>query len=181
MFEVITKYRFLDPSQVLPNAGISRGASVADLGCGNGYYPVALAKIVGDTGQVFAVDVQDQALEATVSMAKHEGIKNIYTIRHNLEMPGLKIPENSCDAVVLASTLHLSKLQKNVLREAYRIMKTGARLIVIEWKKEHTLFGPPLNDRISETDMNQLLTQHGFKFQSEMQHDHYHYALIYVK
>jgi len=181
MFEVITKYRFLDPSQTLPNAGIPRGATVADLGCGNGYYPVALAKLVGENGQVYAVDVQDETLEATSSMAKHEGLKNIYTIRHNLEMPGLQIAENSCDAAVLAGTLHQCKNQKNVLRESYRILKTGGKLIVIEWKKEHTLFGPNIEDRVSEMQMNQLLTQHGFKFQAEMPTDHYHYALIYVK
>lgn len=181
MFEVITKYRFLDPSQILPGVGIKRGATVADLGCGNGYYPVALAKIVGDSGQVYAVDVQDEALEATVSMAKHQNLKNIYTVRHNLEMPGLKVPENSCDAVILAGTLHLTKQPKNILREAYRIMKTGGLLAVIEWKKEHTLFGPNLNERIAEQEMNALLTQHGFKFQSNIAIDHYHYGLIYVK
>jgi len=154
---------------------------VADLGCGNGFYPVALGKYVGETGTVYAVDVQQEALEATVSMAKHEGVKNIYTLHHNIEKPGVPIPENSCDAVVLASTLHLVKEQKNVLRESYRVLKTGGRIIVIEWKKEHQLFGPLITSRIGEDQMHHLLAQGGFKFLQDMQTDHYHYGLIYVK
>ena len=181
MFDFITKYRFLDPAEVLTHAGIPRGAVIADLGCGNGFYPVALAKLAGENGQVYAVDIQDESLEATSSLAKHQGVKNIYTIKHNLEMPGLQIPENSCDVAVLASTLHLCKNKKTVLRETYRVLKTGGRLIVIEWKKSHLPFGPDINRRISEQEVQELMVQNAFRFVSEMPTDHYHYALIFVK
>jgi ubiquinone/menaquinone biosynthesis C-methylase UbiE len=181
MFEFITKYRFLDPSQVLAHAGIPRGAKIADLGCGNGYYPVALAELAGSDGEVYAVDVQEEALEATVSLARHRGLKNIYTIRHNLEKPGLKIPENSCDFVVLASTLHQTKNQKNVLRESYRLLKTGGKLLVIEWKKVGLPFGPEISRRLSEQQTEELLTQNHFRYVSELPIDRFHYALIYIK
>src|SRR5579872_185961 len=181
MLKFITKYRFLDPAQVLAHAGIPRGAKIADLGCGNGYYPVALAKLAGEDGEVYAVDVQDDVLEATVSMARHSGVNNVYTIRHNLELPGLKIAENSCDVAVLASTLHQTKNKKNVLRQAYKVLKTGGRLIIIEWKKTNLLFGPEMGRRVSEQEIQELLTQNGFRFLSEMPADHYHYALIYIK
>src|SRR5579859_1076081 len=110
--ELSTKTRFLDPLQILSFAGFEKGQTVADFGCGNGFYPVAAGKIVGDQGMVYAVDVKSESLEATASAAKHEGLKNIYTIRHDLEFPGVPITENSSDAVVLAGILHLSKLQR---------------------------------------------------------------------
>ncbi len=181
MFNLISKLRFLDPSHILAYAGINRGGIVADFGCGNGFYPVAAAKIVGDNGQVYAVDIKPEALEATISAAKHEGLKNIYTIRHDMEKPGVPIKENSCDAVILAGILHLSKLRKNVLRETYRVLKTNGKVIVIEWKKESLPFGPNINDRISEHDMNDMLAQAGFRFQEQMPADNFHYALNFIK
>ncbi len=181
MFNFKTKSRFLDPSQILAEAGIQYGAVVADFGCGNGFYPVAAAKLVGENGTVYAVDVKTEALEATVSAAKHDNLTNIYTIRHDMELPGVDIKESSCDAVILAGILHLSKLQKNVLKETYRVLKTGGRIIVIEWKKEKLPFGPHIDRRISQTEMNQMLTTVGFRHQGELPADAFHYALIFVK
>jgi ubiquinone/menaquinone biosynthesis C-methylase UbiE len=177
----ITKRRFLDPKQILAYANLEPGGVVADFGCGNGFYPVALGKLVGENGTVYAVDLKNEALEATISTAKQEGLKNIYTIKHDLEKPGLDIAENSCDAVVLSGIMHLSRLQKNVLRETYRVLKTAGRVIVIEWKKEQLPFGPNINSRISESQMNEMLTNSGFRFEREIPADAFHYALIFVK
>lgn len=177
----LSRRRFLDPKQILAYANIEPGSTVADFGCGNGFYPVAVGSIVGENGTVYAVDLKNESLEATVSAAKQEGLKNIYTIRHDLEKPGLDIEENSCDAVVLAGIMHLSKLQKNVLRETYRVLKTGGKAIVIEWKKEHLPFGPNINSRISESQMSEMLANSGFRFEREIPADAFHYALIFVK
>ena len=175
------KSRFLDPGRILSYAGLERGMIVADLGCGNGFYPVAAAKIVGEDGLVYAVDVINEALEATISAAKQANVKNIYTIKHNLELPGVAIKENSCDAVVLSGIMHLTKLQKNVLRETYRLLKTGGKVVVIEWKKEHLPFGPGFEGRVSEEDMEQMLAQSGFRFSNRIPADHFHYGLVFVK
>lgn len=173
--------RFVDPSKILAYAGIKPGDQVADFGCGNGFYPVAAAGIVGTSGSVYAVDVKSEALEATMSAAKSHNLKNIYTIRHDMEKPGVAIRENSCDAVILSGILHLSKLQKNVLRESYRVMKSGAELIVIEWKKERLPFGPSIEQRLSEEDVKSLLAHSGFKFVKEIPADYFHHALIFTK
>lgn len=176
-----TKNGFVDPSKILAYAGLERGMVVADLGCGNGFYPVATGKLVGEDGTVYAVDVIPESLEATISAAKQAKLKNIYTIRHNLEQPGLAIKDNSCDAVVLSGILHLTKLQKNVLRETYRILKTGGKIVVIEWKKEKLPFGPSYEGKVSEEQVEQILAQSGFRFQNEIPADSYHYALVFLK
>lgn len=176
-----TRLRFLDPLQILAYAGFTKGETIADFGSGNGFYPVAAARCVGPEGTVYAVDVKPEALEATTSAARHENIKNINTIRHDLEFPGVEIPENSCDAVILAGILHLSKLQKNVLRESYRVLKTGGKVVVIEWKKEHLPFGPDISKRLSESAVQDLMVRGGFKYESEIPADHFHFAQIYIK
>ena len=177
----LTKYTFVDPIKILALAGFQKGQTIADFGSGNGFYPVAAAKLVGDQGTVYAVDVKPESLEATTSAAKHENLKNIYTLHHDLEQPGVPIEENSCDSVILAGIMHLSKVQKNVLRETYRILKSGGSIIVIEWKKEALPFGPNIANRIAEEEMQDLLTQAGLKFNKEIPADTFHYALIFNK
>ena len=175
------KNRFLDPSEILPNAGIQKGEIIADFGCGNGFYPLAAAKAVGKDGMVYAVDVKNEALEATLSAAKHENIKNIYTIRHDLEKPGVNIKDNSCDTVILSGILHLAKLQKNILRETYRVLKSGGKIVIIEWKKERLPFGPDISKRISAQEIGDIMAASGFRFKSEIPADSFHYALVFVK
>lgn len=173
--------RFLDPKDILVSSGIQQGETVADFGCGNGFYPLAAAQMVGENGMVYAIDVKPEALEATVSAARHQGLNNIYTIRHDLEKPGVAIRDNSCDAVILAGILHLSKLQRNILKETYRVLKSGGKIIIIEWKKERLAFGPNINDRLAENQATDLLAKAGFRFQNEMPADAFHYALIFSK
>ena len=173
--------RFLDPEQILVHAGIGRGETVADFGCGNGFYPVAAAKIVGNEGQVYAVDVRNESLEATQSAAKHEGCKNVVTVHHDMELPGVPIPPNSCDAVILSGILHLAALQKNVMRECYRALKVGGKLIVIEWKKESLPFGPSISHRMAPHEVTDLCAQSGFAYLHDMPADHFHYGLVFKK
>lgn len=176
-----TKNRFLDPGQILAHAGLEKGSVVADFGCGNGFYPVAAAKLTGENGTVYAVDVKPEALEATVSAAKHENISNVYTIRHDMELPGVDIKENSCDIVILAGILHLAKLQQNVLKETYRVLKTGGKIIAIEWKKESLPFGPNIANRLSQKELSDLMSKSGFRYLSEQPADAFHYSLIFQK
>ena len=176
-----SKNRFLDPEQILAHAGLEKNNVVADFGCGNGFYPVAAAKMVGENGTVYAVDVKPESLEATMSAAKHEGLSNIYTIRHDMELPGVDIKESSCDAVILAGILHLAKLQQNVLKETYRVLKSGGKIIAIEWKKENLPFGPNINNRLSQKELTDLMSKSGFRHQSETPADAFHYSLIFQK
>jgi ubiquinone/menaquinone biosynthesis C-methylase UbiE len=176
-----TNIRFLDPSQILAFSGLEKDMKVADFGCGNGFYPIAAAKMVGDNGMVYAVDVKSEALEATISAAKQANLKNVYTIKHDMEKPGVDIKENSCDAVLLSGILHLSKLQKNVLRETYRVLKSGGKVIIVEWKKESLPFGPNIHQRVSEIETQDMMTHSGFKFLHEMPADTFHYGLVFAK
>lgn len=120
--------RFSNPRETLIQAGIGRGQRVLDYGCGVGSYTLPAARLVGDTGKVYALDIHPLAIQAVKRRAGKENLANVETI-HSGRDTGL--PDESLDAVLLYDVFHMVPDQQALLRELYRILKSGGRLSVI--------------------------------------------------
>src|SRR6266850_3762649 len=118
---MITK--FLNPAEVVAQTGLMQGQVVADLGCGNGFYVLPAAQMIGPTGMVWAVDVQTSKLAATVSIANQFGYRNVRVVQANLGKPLLDIPMNSCDLVIVGNILHETDQKDQLIKNIYRILK----------------------------------------------------------
>ncbi|MCL5667282.1 MAG: class I SAM-dependent methyltransferase [Patescibacteria group bacterium] len=173
--------RFINPAQVVAQTGLMQAQVVADLGCGNGFYVLPAAQMVGERGTVYAVDVMEEKLGATVSIANQFGFKNVRVVKADLTRPLLNIPESSCDLVIVSNILHEIKSKEPLIRNIYRILKTGGRLAAVEWKRTAAPFGPPLNQRIEQQALEITFMQAGFRKVKEMQADNYHYAVLFEK
>ena len=104
---------FINPEKVLSQLNIPLGITVADFGCGHGYFTLPVAKIVGEKGRVLAIDVQEEALEAVKSQAQLQGILNIEAIGGNLEiLGGSKVESETADMVLLHNVLYINYLDK---------------------------------------------------------------------
>ncbi|MBI4050538.1 MAG: class I SAM-dependent methyltransferase [Candidatus Doudnabacteria bacterium] len=180
MIKTKTK-EFLNPEILLKAVPLESGKVVADFGCGNGYYAVAAATLVGNKGQVYALDIMEDALAQTATLGKLVGVRNISALQCDLEKPGsCPLPGTSCDLVILASILHQVSNQDNLVREAYKVLKTGGQILVIEWNPD-AIFGPPVNERISRFQAQKLLEKHGLRPIAELPAGAFHYALLYGK
>ena len=173
--------RFLNPSEVVAQTGLMMGQTVADLGCGNGFYVLPAAQMVGPTGTVIAVDVQTQKLAATVSIANQFGYRNVRVMQANLAKPLLDIPMNSCDLVIVGNILHEIEEKGELIKSIYRILKSPGRVVAVEWKRTATPFGPPLERRLDQEKLEILLQQAGFRKDKDLQADGYHYAVLFEK
>lgn len=173
--------KFVNPTNVIAYTSLESGQVVADLGCGSGFYAIPAAKRVGNTGRVYAVDIQESKLAVTQSNARQNGLQNVMVVKADLEKPLTDIAEDSCDMVIAASILHEIGSREGLLKNAYKLLKTGGTLLTVDWKKESTPFGPSLEKRLGETELEQLLSQFGFKKQKSIPADSYHYALLFVK
>src|SRR5205807_9440652 len=67
-------------SLMLTNLGVKRGMTICDMGCGNGFYSLQLAKMTGEQGRVYAVDIQAEMLKMLKANAEEHGIRNIMPI-----------------------------------------------------------------------------------------------------
>lgn len=164
-------------------AGLKNGHVVADLGAGSGFYALGAAKVVGNSGKVFVVDVQESTLEHVASEARMRMIRNIQTIRADLEQKNSveKIPSGSCDFVIFSNVFHQVKNRDQVLIETYRILKTGGKILVVDWNDKPSPIGPASNERLSEDEAKKQVTKAGFKFVSEIDADNFHYSLVFSK
>jgi ubiquinone/menaquinone biosynthesis C-methylase UbiE len=182
MSEYNLNQRFLDPEKVLFRAGLSAGETVADFGAGSGFYALSAGKMVGQNGIVYVVDVLESALEHVSADARLRMLKNIRTLTADLETSNLKqIPDGSCDMVIFANVLHQIKNRKNLLAQAYRALKTGGKLLVIDWNDKPGPIGPKAGMRVAEDEVEKFLVQSGLRMDSKIETDPYHYGLIFIK
>jgi len=173
--------QFLNPSAVMAQTGLMMGQTVADLGCGNGFYVLPAAQMTGPTGTVYAVDVQTQKLAATISIANQFGYKNVRVIQANLGKPLLDILPGSCDLVIIGNILHETDQKQELIQNIYRVLKHGGRVVAVEWKRTATPFGPPLERRLDQEKLEIMLQMAGLRKDKDLQADGYHYAVLFEK
>ncbi len=175
--------KFVDPEKVLFAAGLSAGQSLADFGAGSGFYTFAAGKIVGDQGSVIAIDVVESTLEHVAAEARLKGLRNIRTLRADLEQENslASIPTGSIDMVVFANILHQIKNSKPVMASAYRLLKTGGKLVLIEWNQSPSPIGPTASERLMEADVSRMAGEVNLKPAGSFSTDAYHYGLMFIK
>ena len=103
-FEVESREIYTQRSEIVKASNFKPGMAVADIGAGTGLFTRPIAKEVGPTGKVFAVDIAKMFLEPIAKTAKDEGIKNIETVQ--CDQVSCKLAENSVDAVFICDTYH---------------------------------------------------------------------------
>ena len=117
---------FRNPYKLLKAAGLKQGQKVLEVGCGPGFFTIPAAKIVGNEGVVYAVDVHPLAIERVKEKIEKEGIKNIKPILANASDTGL--PDRSIDLAFLFGLQYVAGGLGNVIAEIYRILKPGGVL-----------------------------------------------------
>jgi len=172
---------FLNPEEIIKQLNIQKAMKVADFGCGAGYFSIPLAKIVGEEGRIYALDILDTALESVQSRAKLEGLFNIETKRCNLEEPsGSKLEDNSVELAWLANILFQSSKKTDIIKEAKRILKKGGEMVVIDWKANQPM-GPPENLIVSSDSVKKIVKEQGLILKKEFPVDKYHWGIIFEK
>ncbi len=172
-----------DVEFVLDKSAIESGMAVADLGSGSsGRYVFPAAKMVGKNGKVFAVDILKTNLETVRRRIKVDGVDNIFTIWSDIEIfNATKIESSSLDIVYLINTLYQSHKRAEMIREATRMLKVGGKVVVIEWKKIASPFGPPDEFKVKKENLIRICKKYSVILKEEFFAGKYHYGLIFNK
>lgn len=172
---------FLVPKIIIKDLEILKeGMSIADFGCGHGYFTLPLAEATGKEGKVFAVDVSPEALEVVNSKAKIDGFENIEIKRCNLEKEGsCNIKDGFCDVVFMTNLLFQTEKDDTIIREAKRMLKKGGYLVFIEWQPGVSL--GPNGKRLKKEEAIDLFKKEDMSPEREFPTDNYHYGLVFKK
>jgi ubiquinone/menaquinone biosynthesis C-methylase UbiE len=113
---------------------IEPGQTVCDMGCGNGFYTVPLARLVGPEGRVLAVDVQPEMLTLLRAELRKQNIRNVRPLLGQLGDP--RLPAGEVDLILLVDVYHEFSHPDAMLRAMRKSLKPKGRLALVEFRME---------------------------------------------
>jgi cyclopropane fatty-acyl-phospholipid synthase-like methyltransferase len=146
---------------MMRNLGLKPGQTVCDLGSGNGYHTLMMARIVGESGRVLAVDIQQEMLTMLLDRAKSQGIHNVEPILGELHDP--KLPENELDLVLAVDAYHEFSHPEHMLRAVRKSLKPTGQLALIEFRMEDPKVPIKRLHKMSKEQIMKELPPNGFK------------------
>ena len=120
----------LQINRVMDILGITRGKTVADIGAGSGWFTVRAARRVGESGTVYAVDINPESIRYVRDRAQKEQLRNVKTILGKPDNPVL--PEGTVDSVLLLKTYHEVAEPVALLRNLRASLRRDAKVGIID-------------------------------------------------
>lgn len=172
---------FANPTKNVLQMGLVEGMRAGDLGAGSGHYAIAAAGIVGASGHVYAVDIQEDVLTHLRDAAAQKSLKNIETIWGDFEKPGgTKLRDHVLDAVILSNVLFQLSEKETAVAEIKRLLKPGGKLLVADWAGSYTGLGPPEGRVVPEHNAEELFITAGFHKVKSFRGGPHHYAILFT-
>ena len=133
---------------------------VCDLGCGNGFYALEIAKLVPQ-GKVIGVDIQPQMLRMLRERARISRVKNIELVLGTLSDP--KLPTDQIDLVFCVDAYHEFSHPEKMLRAIRKSLTKNGRLALVEFRAEDPLVPIKPLHKMSKRQILKELIPNGFK------------------
>ncbi len=165
--------RILPPTSTLKRFGLKKGMNVADIGAGSGYFLIPAARIAGPGTSAFGVDASDEILRIIDKKRHPSNVKLV----HSRDGYSFKIESGTVDYVIASAVLHENHPVR-LLREIRRIMKRGATLLIIDWRKDSLRAGPPAEERLSADEVRGICRQSKLKVTKSENLNPRYYAVV---
>ena len=149
------------PSKAVELLNLKPGAFVADVGAGSGYVTERLARAVGPSGRVFAVDIQPEMIARIEARVKTEGLTNVTTVLAQPDDPMLA--QGSVDLELMVDVYHELAHPQIVLRHLRRALRPDGRLVLVEYRKEDPSIPIREEHKMTVADVKAELEAEGFR------------------
>jgi precorrin-6B methylase 2 len=156
-----SRQREEDCAMLLAALDVKPGQVVCDVGCGNGFYTLQLAKLVGEKGSVLAVDIQSEMLHLLSERAKEAQINNIQLIEGTAIDP--KLPPGTVDLILLVDVYHEFSHPEQMLKAMRQALKPRGRIALVEFRLEDRTVPIKLLHKMSKQQILKEFPPNGFK------------------
>jgi ubiquinone/menaquinone biosynthesis C-methylase UbiE len=154
-----------DCTTLLQALRIQPGDVVCDMGCGNGFYSLRIAPLVGDRGKVVAVDIQREMLEMLKEQAAAERITNIETVHGTVIDP--RLPPESIDLMLMVDVYHEFSHPEHMLAAIRKSLKPSGRIALVEFRSEDPDVPIKPLHKMSKAQIMKEFPPNGFKLVEE--------------
>jgi ubiquinone/menaquinone biosynthesis C-methylase UbiE len=154
------------PDAALDAIGIPRGATMADVGAGAGYFTWRMAERVGPTGKVYANDIQPEMLNLLRKNIAARHLTNVETVLGTEDDP--KLPPGQIDLILLVDVYHEFSQPQKMLRKMRDSLKPDGRLVLLEYRKEDPSVPIRPEHKMSVEEVRAEVQPEGFRFEKNL-------------
>lgn len=178
-----SSFDLIDVDKFFRELDLQNGIAFLDVACGRGAYCLAASQIIGENGNIFAVDLWEEGIELLRAAAEEKDIGNINAFVSNA---GEHIPvaDHLIDVCLMATVLHdfvEDQIEKEVLDEIVRVIKPSGILAIMEFMKIDGPPGPPRLIRLSPEQVDDMLAPYGFTRELFAEVGPYNYLMLFKK
>lgn len=176
-----SREQWQQPDRVMADLALRAGQSVADVGCGSGYFTFRLARAVGESGRVIAVDIDAHALDAVRQQAEAQGLTSVETVHS--QATDTKLEPASADVVFVCDVLHEVPLEYRapLVQDIARALKPGGFLFLLDYRKSHDVPFDPYEKLVPRDDLVRLCEDAGLLLDAEFHYLRYQVFLRWRK
>jgi len=165
------------PHEVMMALDVKAGEVIADIGAGTGYFSLKLARHVGDTGRVYAVDVSPDMTRLLNTRIRDGKLTNISTI---LAEPNDPLLPQAVNRFLIVDVWHHIDDQPGYLAKMKSLLKPGGEVVMIDFHKRELPVGPPVPMKIAREDLITQMDANGFVVAKEHTFLPYQYFLVFT-
>ncbi|MDB6120385.1 MAG: Methyltransferase type 11 [Verrucomicrobiaceae bacterium] len=136
------------------------GMNVCDMGSGNGYHTIPMAKAVAPDGKAYAVDIQRPMLEMLEAAAREAGVTNIVSVLGAEDSP--KLPEASCDVILLVDVYHEFSKPEPMIAGMKKALKPHGQIVLVEFRAEDDEVPIKPEHKMSKAQVMKEMAANGF-------------------
>lgn len=152
-------------SVMLGQLNLKTGMTVCDMGCGNGFYSIKMAKMVGPQGTILGVDVQPEMLQFLRTRMEKEGVDNITPILGSFHNP--RLPRNTVDVILMVDVYHELSHPEIMLRSMRDSLKPNGQIILLEYREEDDRVPIKLLHKMNKVQILKEYEANGFRIASQ--------------
>jgi arsenite methyltransferase len=163
MLERPEREEFQKPEQVMAALAFKPGERVADVGAGSGYFTIPVAKAVGPTGTVWAVDIRQEMLDYIAPRLETENLQNVKLVLAPKDDPTL--PRGAVDTILMVDTWHYIR-SPEYAKKLRAALAPGGRVVIIDYKPkpwEERPWGPTPEQQTPREELDAHFAQAGLR------------------
>ncbi|SOB57141.1 Ubiquinone/menaquinone biosynthesis C-methyltransferase UbiE [Pseudodesulfovibrio profundus] len=172
----------VDNDLVFSEVIVDPDGTYLDMACGVGRYTVELAGQLNADATVHAFDLWEEGIAELTNYAKQHDLKSIKAKLVDITAQ-LPLQDSTIDVCLMATALHdlPESTRSGVVEEVSRVISPGGFFILIEFKKVNYGPGPDIDERIGESDADELVLPHGFTKKNVVDLGEFTYLIKYMK